>query len=104
VAMVSRNCVKTYFINREIHLWMFHVCRLSVVSTLVLGNASDLSQLANTEARIILLYSTREEAREILAEATRLKLTGQCFIQLCSNELVCVHPCQTSSMRNICYV
>jgi ionotropic glutamate receptor NMDA 2B len=51
---------------------------MSVVSTLVLSNASDLSQLANTEARIILLYSTREEAREILTEATRLKLTGQC--------------------------
>jgi ionotropic glutamate receptor NMDA 2B len=49
-----------------------------IVSTLVLSNASDLSQLANTEARIILLYSTREEAREILTEATRLKLTGQC--------------------------
>ena len=51
--------------------------RLTVLSTLVLSNASDLSQLANTEARIILLYSTREEARQILAEATRLKLTGK---------------------------
>jgi ionotropic glutamate receptor NMDA 2B len=49
------------------------------MSTLVLSNVSDLSQLVNTEARIILLYSTREEAREILTEATRLKLTGQCF-------------------------
>ena len=51
--------------------------RLTVLSTLVLSNPSDLSQLANTEARIILLYSTREEARQILAEATRLKLTGK---------------------------
>jgi hypothetical protein len=52
---------------------------MSVVSTLVLSKASDLSELAKTEARVILLYCTREEAREILAEATRIRLTGQCF-------------------------
>lgn len=55
---------------------------MSIVSTLVVSNATDLSQLANTEARIILLYSTREEARDILTEATRLKLTGQCASEI----------------------
>ena len=55
----------------------FFVFRMTVLSALVLTNISDLAQLANTEARIILLYSTRGEAREILSEATRLKLTGQ---------------------------
>jgi ionotropic glutamate receptor NMDA 2B len=55
----------------------FFLCRLTILSTLVLSNVSDLSQMANTEARIILLYATREEAKQILAEATRLKLTGK---------------------------
>ncbi|XP_033610678.1 glutamate receptor ionotropic, NMDA 2B isoform X2 [Cryptotermes secundus] len=62
--------------------------KLSVISTLVLSNVSDLSQLANTETRIILLYSTREEAREILAEATRLKLTGTSYLWLATQSVV----------------
>jgi hypothetical protein len=71
-----KNVSKTVIFKTPVQSVTF-LCRLTILSTLVLSNASDLSQLANTEARIILLYSTREEARQILAEATRLKLTGE---------------------------
>jgi hypothetical protein len=72
----TNNVSKSVLFNTPVQSVSF-LFRLTVLSTLVLSNASDLSQLANTEARIILLYSTREEARQILAEATRLKLTGK---------------------------
>ncbi|XP_021929353.1 glutamate receptor ionotropic, NMDA 2B-like [Zootermopsis nevadensis] len=62
--------------------------KMSIVSTLVVSNATDLSQLANTEARIILLYSTREEARDILTEATRLKLTGTNYLWLTTQSVI----------------
>ena len=71
-----KECIKTAIFKTPLQLQLF-LFRLTVVSTVVLSNASDLSQLANTEARIILLYCTREEARHILSEATRLKLTGE---------------------------
>jgi hypothetical protein len=76
------------------------------VSTLVISKASDLSQLANTEARIILLYCTREEARQILAEATRLKLTGKWILQTQpSNKTVFYVVDVISQLReNICMV
>ncbi|KAJ9588827.1 hypothetical protein L9F63_017865, partial [Diploptera punctata] len=61
---------------------------MTVLSALVLSNASDLAQLTNTEARIILLYSTRDEAREILAEATRLKLTGTNYLWLATQSVI----------------
>ncbi|XP_069700780.1 glutamate receptor ionotropic, NMDA 2B-like [Periplaneta americana] len=62
--------------------------KMSVMSTLVLSNASDLAELCNTEARIILLYSTREEARNIMAEATRLKLTGTNYLWLVTQSVI----------------
>ena len=69
-------CQNQCYLKTPVQLESF-LFRFTVVSTLVLSNTSDLSQLTNTEARIILLYSTREEARQILEEATRLKLTGK---------------------------
>lgn len=53
-------------------------CRFTVIGTLaVVDPAKDLIELAQSEARIILLYSTREEATYIMREATKLGLTGQ---------------------------
>ena len=43
----------------------------------VSNHATDLSELSRSDARIILLYSTREEAEDILRLATAEGLTGK---------------------------
>lgn len=44
---------------------------------MIVTRSSDLLELVNSEARVMLLYCTKEEAVDILASAEELKITGQ---------------------------
>ncbi|KAJ8866594.1 hypothetical protein PR048_032454 [Dryococelus australis] len=62
----------------EKHLTCNVSCRrMTVIESIVVSNISDLAVLTSSEARIMLLYSTRDEARTILREANRLDITGE---------------------------
>lgn len=57
--------------------------RLTIIGSSVVQNASrDLLYLSQSEARVILLYCTRDEATDILSNASSLHLTGQYSISL----------------------
>ncbi|XP_067004447.1 glutamate receptor ionotropic, NMDA 2B isoform X1 [Anabrus simplex] len=62
--------------------------KMVVIDTLIVSQPADLESLVNSEARIILLYSTREEAKIILAEATRLKLTGPNYVWIATQSVL----------------
>ena len=52
--------------------------RFTIIGTLTVSNhATNLSELSQSDARIILLYSTREEAINIMRMATAEGLTGE---------------------------
>ncbi|XP_063229107.1 glutamate receptor ionotropic, NMDA 2B-like [Bacillus rossius redtenbacheri] len=62
--------------------------RMTVINSVVAGNASDLSVLVGSEARVILLYSTRDEARTILREANRLNITGMNYLWVVTQSVI----------------
>lgn len=55
---------------------------------LVSSNASSLGDLIDSEARIILLYSTREEARSILKAAGQMGLTGEKYVWIVTQSVI----------------
>ena len=50
--------------------------------------ASNLESMIDSEARIILLYSTREEARNILKTAGQLGLTGPKYVWIATQSVI----------------
>jgi hypothetical protein len=52
------------------------------------NNASNLGSLLGTEARILLLYSTREEARSILKTAGQMGLTGDKYVWIVTQSVI----------------
>ncbi|GLH06408.1 Uncharacterized protein GBIM_11925 [Gryllus bimaculatus] len=61
---------------------------LLILDTVIVADPSDLAPLAASEARVLLLYSTREEAIRILAEAERLKLTGDNYLWIATQSVL----------------
>lgn len=49
---------------------------------------SDLSELVTSEARVMLLYATREEAADILSAAGDLHLTGENFVWIVTQSVL----------------
>lgn len=47
---------------------------------MIVTRSSDLMELVNSEARVMLLYCTKGEAVDILSIAEELKLTGNYFL------------------------
>lgn len=63
--------------------------RFKILGTvLVNNNASNLGSLLGTEARILLLYSTREEARSILKTAGQMGLTGDKYVWIVTQSVI----------------
>lgn len=64
---------------------IFRICALSlqdyfkftILNSVIVTRNSDLMELVNSEARIMLLYCTADEASRILAAAEELKITGK---------------------------
>lgn len=50
--------------------------KFTILNSVIVTKPSDLMELVNSEARIMLLYCTKEEAKTILEKAKELKLTG----------------------------
>ena len=67
-------------------LWLGRFKILGTV--LVNNNASNLGGLLGTEARILLLYSTREEARSILKTAGQMGLTGDKYVWIVTQSVI----------------
>lgn len=52
------------------------------------NNASNLELLLGTEVRILLLYSTREEARSIMKTAGQMGLTGDKYVWIVTQSVI----------------
>lgn len=50
--------------------------KFTILNSVIVTRSSDLMELVNSEARVMLLYCTKEEAVDILASAEELKITG----------------------------
>lgn len=50
--------------------------------------SSDLNELVTSEARVMLLYATREEAADILSAAGDLHLTGENFVWIVTQSVL----------------
>lgn len=51
-----------------------------ILTTVMVLSEKDLLSLVGSEARILLLYSTRNEAADILKDAAKLGLTGANYV------------------------
>ncbi|EFX63016.1 hypothetical protein DAPPUDRAFT_336063, partial [Daphnia pulex] len=66
-----------------------NIYRFKILGTVqVNNNASNLGSLLGTEARILLLYSTREEARSILKTAGQMGLTGDKYVWIVTQSVI----------------
>lgn len=54
--------------------------RLTILNIVLVTDPKDLIQLVNSESRVMLLYSTREEAIHILKAAQDYKITGENYV------------------------
>ena len=60
-----------------------------IIDTLVVTNASiDLNVVSRSEARVFLLYSTHEEAIEIMSAAQKLGLTGKAYVWIVTQSVI----------------
>lgn len=50
--------------------------KFTILNSVIVTRSSDLMELVNSEARVMLLYCTKEEAVDILNWAEELKITG----------------------------
>ena len=55
-----------------------------VIDSVVVSGPKDLEPVVKSEARVFLLYSTREEAVMIMKAARELGLTGEIFSAICA--------------------
>ena len=65
-----------------------HRDRFKMLHTVLVSNMSDLEVMVRSEARIILLYSTREEARSILKAAEQMGLTGEKYVWIATQSVI----------------
>jgi len=59
-----------------------------ILTTVMVLSEKDLLSLVGSEARILLLYSTRDEAAEILKGAARLGLTGANYVWIVTQSAI----------------
>jgi ionotropic glutamate receptor NMDA 2B len=57
----------------------------------LVSRPNDLMELVNTESRVMLLYSTQEEAQSILSWAADLKLTGENYVWVATKSVINVN-------------
>ena len=56
---------------------MQELFKFTILNSVIVTRPSDLMELVNSEARVMLLYCTKGEAIDILAAAEELKITGK---------------------------
>lgn len=62
--------------------------KFTILNAIVVKRSSDLNELVTSEARVMLLYATREEAAEILSAAGDLHLTGENFVWIVTQSVL----------------
>nr|XP_053630447.1 glutamate receptor ionotropic, NMDA 2B-like [Cherax quadricarinatus] len=63
--------------------------KFTIIDTVLINEAEeDLAVVADSEARIMLLYSTKEEARYIMRSAEGLGLTGKNYVWIVTQSVV----------------
>nr|KAF7426889.1 hypothetical protein H0235_006583 [Vespula pensylvanica] len=62
--------------------------KFNILSAVQVTDASDLLELVNSESRVMLLYSTREEAMHILKAAQDYKITGENYVWVVTQSVI----------------
>ncbi|XP_043223940.1 glutamate receptor ionotropic, NMDA 2B-like isoform X2 [Amphibalanus amphitrite] len=62
--------------------------KFSILNTIIVRESKDLEELANSEARIMLLYCTKDEAREIMHKAHSLHITGKNYVWIVTQSVI----------------
>ncbi|BFG00561.1 glutamate receptor ionotropic NMDA 2B [Drosophila madeirensis] len=62
--------------------------KFTILNSIVVTRTSDLMELVNSEARVMLLYATQTEAITILRAAEEMKLTGENYVWVVSQSVI----------------
>lgn len=62
--------------------------KFTILNSVIVTRSSDLMELVNSEARVMLLYCTKEEAVDILASAEELKITGENYVWVVTQSVI----------------
>ncbi|XP_018784147.1 PREDICTED: glutamate receptor ionotropic, NMDA 2B isoform X2 [Bactrocera latifrons] len=69
--------------------------KFTILNSIVVTRTSDLMELVNSEARVMLLYATQSEAVTILRAAEEMKLTGENYVWVVSQSVIEKKDAQT---------
>lgn len=61
---------------------------MTILNAVLVTKPNDLVELVDSEARVMLLYCTREEAMHILHAARDLKLTGENYVWVVAQSVI----------------
>lgn len=73
---------------RERIVEMEETFKFNLLSAIMWTKKSDLEKLSNSDSRIILLYSTKQEAGNILRDAREFKLTGANYVWVVTQSVI----------------
>lgn len=62
--------------------------KFTLLKAILWTEPQDLTDLINSESRVMLLYSTREEANNILRAAHELKITGENYVWVVTQSVI----------------
>ncbi|KAI4486102.1 hypothetical protein M0804_006591 [Polistes exclamans] len=62
--------------------------KFNILTTIQFTDPSDIIELVNSESRVMLLYSTREEATRILKAAQDYKITGENYVWIVTQSVI----------------
>ncbi|XP_045496069.1 glutamate receptor ionotropic, NMDA 2B [Colias croceus] len=62
--------------------------KFTILNAVVVKKPADLNELVTSEARVMLLYATREEAADILSTAADLHLTGESYVWIVTQSVL----------------
>ena len=62
--------------------------RFTILNAVLVTDPKDLIQLVNSDSRVMLLYSTREEAIHILNAARDYKITGENYVWVVTQSVI----------------
>ncbi|GJQ88454.1 Nmdar2, partial [Trypoxylus dichotomus] len=70
--------------------------KFTILNAVLVSNKTDLTALVDAEARVMLLYCTREEAIEILTAAKHYHITGENYVWVVTQSVI-ENPLQPSN-------
>lgn len=62
--------------------------KFTILNSIIVTRPSDLLELVNSEARVMLLYATQGEAIDILRAAEELKITGENYVWVVTQSVI----------------